>query len=277
MSESTIRERARAAAAEVDPPPFPPDGTAPAAATFRQPDAAPEAPALPDVDYGDRLPDWAEVSVHIAWNRVMEDVRSVSKGDKMTAPGQGGYSYRGIDRVLNAVGPALRRHCVAIWPVDAAVEYDKIQSRQGSSMRQASLVVRYKVFGPKGDHIDVASPGEAFDSSDKSTTKGNSIAYRNLLIVALALPTQDPRLDAEATHIERGESALPSPDAYYAELTAERPPSLQRCQTIRRELQQHPAIGQREFIVDGAEMTLLELVTTVGRRVQAEQQGQGSR
>lgn len=277
MTTGSIKDRAHAAAAEVDPPSFPPDATAPQAATFRPTDT-PEPVDLPEVDYGAAPDDWAGMSVHEAWNRVMTDVRSVAKGDAMREGGQSvKYHYRGIDRVLNAVGPALRRHGVSIWPTAVDTQYDKIQSRQGSSMRQCSIVVTYTVFGPKGDSITVASPGEAFDTSDKATTKANSVAYRNLLIVALALPTQDPRLDPEATYVERGESPLPSPDAYYTELTAERSPSLRRCQQIRKELQEHPAIGQREFIVDGAEMTLLELVTTVGRRVQAEQQGQGSR
>lgn len=273
MTTGSIKDRAQAARTTEDNP-FPPDT---ATATTDSPPAAQPSVELPDIDYGERLPDWRELSVHEAWNRVMEDVRSIAKGDKMTAPGQGGYSYRGIDRVLNAVGPALRRHGVAIWPTGYDVDYDKIQSRQGSSMRQASMVAHYRVFGPKGDSIDVASPGEAFDSSDKATTKANSVAFRNLLIVSLALPTQDPRLDAEATYVERGETPLPSPEAYLTELTADRPPSLRRCQQIRKELQAHPEVGQREFLVDGAEMTLLELVTTVGRRVQAEQQGQGSR
>lgn len=264
---SSIKDRAAAAAQEA--PPTGPATVAPA--------AGPEPVELPDVDYGERLPDWKDISVHLAWNRVMEDVRSIAKGDRVTEGGGPKYNYRGIDRVLNAVGPALRRHGVSIWPMAVDADYDKIQSRQGSSMRQCSVVVTYQVFGPQGDSITVASPGEAFDSSDKSTTKANSVAFRNLLIVALALPTQDPRLDAEATYVERGESPLPSPDAYFAELTAEQAPSLRRCQQIRKELQQHPEIGQREFIVDGAEMTLLELVTAVGRRVQAEQQGQGSR
>ena len=50
-----------------------------------------------------------------ALSAVMADVRAVAKKEKNTSQG-GGFFFRGIDAVVNAVGPALRTHGVVVTP-----------------------------------------------------------------------------------------------------------------------------------------------------------------
>ena len=46
-----------------------------------------------------------------ALSKVMGDVQAVGKESRNS---QQGYAFRGVDAVMNAVGPALRRHGVVI-------------------------------------------------------------------------------------------------------------------------------------------------------------------
>jgi hypothetical protein len=128
-------------------------------------------------------------SVHESWCRVMESVRSVAKGDYNKDQR---FHFRGIDAVLDAVGPALRAHTVHVRPrriiSTTATEYT---SKGGSRMVNRLVHVEWEVTGPQGDSFLGESMGEAADSSDKSMSKAQSVAYRVFLLQALSIPTGD--------------------------------------------------------------------------------------
>ncbi|MEU6387650.1 ERF family protein [Streptomyces bauhiniae] len=201
---------------------------------------------LPDIEYTGVIADVDQVPVHVAWARVMADVQSVGKGDLHDPARSGGrgpkYNYRGVDRVLNAVGPALRRHGAMVIPIRTEPSYRDVTTSGGAKMRECTVTVTYEIRGPKGDTMPAQSCGEAFDSGDKATTKAATVAYRNLLITALSIPTRDPRLDAEASNHERGESIAPKPTTYRDEIADPRT-SLGRLRQISAELQQHNLAG----------------------------------
>lgn len=267
----SLRDRARAQAGLATPTP---DDADPFGPDREAADTAPPEPTEPDeplpvIDYGDHPKDWLTVPVQVAWNRVMVDVQNVPKADKMTE-GPARYSYRGIDRVLNAVGPALRRHGVAVIPVEVDATFEAGRTKAGGSMRAWNVIVRYEIRGPAGDSMPGAAAGEAFDTSDKGTTKALTIALRNFYINALALPTGDKRLDPEAQHIERGEQPLPTPEDYHRQMSGS--VSWGRLTQIRRELLAHPDVAHTEFYNDGAAETLLEMNTRLGLAMQAARQ-----
>ena len=141
----------------------------------------------------------APLTVHEAWSRVMGDVRALAK-DGVNKQGSG-YKFRGIDAVMNAVGPALRAHGVVVVP--AKVKHhaivDVLTGNNRTPMASARVSVVYRVSGPLGDSFKGAAVGEAFDSGDKATAKAMSVAYRTFLLQALTLPTDDPDPDS-ATH-----------------------------------------------------------------------------
>jgi hypothetical protein len=128
-------------------------------------------------------------SVHELWCRVMESVRSVAKGDYNKDQR---FHFRGIDATLDAVGPALRRHGVHVRPKrileHSVTEYT---SKSGSRMVNRLVRVEWEVTGPQGDSFTGESMGEAADSSDKSMSKAQSVAYRVFLLQALSIPTGD--------------------------------------------------------------------------------------
>lgn len=136
-----------------------------------------------------------------ALGKVMADVQGVAKRDRNT---QQNFNFRGIDAVVNAVGPALRTHGVVAVPTKVQPHFESYQSKGGAQMRNCTLAVTWRFYGPGGDFIEAETLGEAADAGDKSTPKAASVAYRTLLLQALCIPTDDP--DPDASTAER---ALP--------------------------------------------------------------------
>ncbi|WP_372663680.1 ERF family protein [Amycolatopsis kentuckyensis] len=143
-------------------------------------------------------------SVYEALNDVMADVRAVGKGDYNK---QQGFSFRGIDAVVNAVGPVLRRHRVIVAPLHTEARYRDVLSAKQTPMRECTVLVTYRIYGPAGDHIDTQVAGEAMDIGDKGTPKAMSVAYRTALLQALCLPTNEP--DPDHDTYERGDQGKP--------------------------------------------------------------------
>lgn len=140
------------------------------------------------------------LTVQQAWAAVMNDVRELAKGDRNT---QQGFNFRGVDAVMNAVGPALRRHGVSVVPTGVSeLHASTYTTKGGTVMRDVMLVVSYAITGPAGDTIPGAAAGEASDAGDKATPKAMSVAYRTFLLQALTLPTDERDPDADA--YERG-------------------------------------------------------------------------
>lgn len=142
------------------------------------------------------------MSITESLSAVMDDVQAVRKGERNS---HGGYNFRGIDAVVNAVGPALRRHKVIVTPKVETYEYGEILTgKDRRPMGHARVIVAYTFHAEDGSTITCSAAGEAFDSGDKATPKAMSVAFRTALLQALCLPTDEPDPDA-FTH-ERAES-----------------------------------------------------------------------
>lgn len=176
-----------------------------------------------------------------ALSAVMADVRAVGKDSQ--APGNiGGYQFRGVDAVVNAVGPALRRHGVVVMPEVLDVQRATTTTKAGGSMLNVYVRTQFTFHGPAGDSMSCVVLGEAADAGDKASSKAQSVALRVALLQALTLPTDEPdpdsqgyeRAGAEAHHVAEApaysgpttEELLASIDSYaqrmgvdYAEVT----------------------------------------------------------
>jgi len=118
--------------------------------------------------------------------RVMNDVRAVGKSDTNS---HFKFQFRGIDTVLDAVGPALRTHGVVVIP-----ELREQTSETVKNSVRVVVKVAYTFYGPRGDSVTAVVPGEAMDAQDKASSKAMSVAFRTALIQALSIPTgeRDP-------------------------------------------------------------------------------------
>lgn len=134
-----------------------------------------------------------ELNIYQALAQVMKKVRSVAKRDQNS---HGNYSFRGVDAVVNAVGPKLREIGVIVVPVAEDSSYETVEvGRNRTQMGHATVTVTYRFYAPDGTHIDARVPGEAMDSGDKAMSKAMSVAFRTALIQALCLPTDEPDPD----------------------------------------------------------------------------------
>lgn len=148
-------------------------------------------------------------TVHEAWAGVMGAVQGVSKKERASMGGGGNFSFRGIDAVVNAAGPAMRAHGVHVRPVDVKVERRDTTTGNQKPTRETCVLVTYRVTGPAGDYFDGVAPGESLDSGDKGTAKAMSVAYRTFLLQGLTIPTDEP--DPDAQHYERATPAQQQP------------------------------------------------------------------
>lgn len=144
------------------------------------------------------------VSVHEALSAVMGDVQAVGKGEQNKSQG---FSFRGIDAVVNAVGPALRRHGVIVLPNVRSFRYGEFSTRSGTVMHTATLEVEFTFVGPDGSTLSCSAMGESADAGDKATAKAHSVAFRTALLQALCIPTDEP--DPDSVVYER--AAPPTP------------------------------------------------------------------
>ena len=152
-------------------------------------------------------------TVHEAWSAVMGDVQVVSKDSRNQDQG---FNFRGIDAVMSAVGPALRRHGVFVFPTATDFALRQYQTRKGASMTNYVVTVRFTVVGPEGDTLTGVTLGEAADSGDKAVSKAMSVAFRTFLLQSLCIPTDEPDPDLEsheavdpsAGFVERMHSAM---------------------------------------------------------------------
>lgn len=139
------------------------------------------------------------LTVHQALSRVMGDVQAVRKDSKNQTQK---FLFRGIDAVLNAVGPALREHGVTILPEDVDVHRSNGTTTSGKQVAEVVIKVTYRIYGPNGDSIHGKVAAEAMDFGDKAIAKAMSVAYRTFLLQALTIPTDEPSPDSES--YERG-------------------------------------------------------------------------
>lgn len=123
---------------------------------------------------------------------VMRDIKYVGKEGTNAFDH---YNFRGIDGVLNAVGPVFRKHGVVAIPEVLDYRRGTVEASSGKPMSSVALQMRVHFYGPARDSVEATVWGEAFDRGDKATAKAHSVAFRTALLQTLCLPTQEPDPD----------------------------------------------------------------------------------
>lgn len=144
-----------------------------------------------------------KITIHQRLSAVMDDVGAVGKGERNA---QQGFNFRGVDAVVKAVAPALRKHGVTVMPTVLEKSTAESTTRNGGSMETVYLTVQYTLFGPAGDSVTGIVAAQANDTADKATAKAMSVAYRTFWLQALCIPTDEP--DPDLSYTERGATAV---------------------------------------------------------------------
>ena len=134
-----------------------------------------------------------KMNVHEAINAVMRDVTYLEKGDKNTHQG---FNFRGIDAVMNRVGPAMRKHNLIATPYLVDKPTFGTKKTKSGEAKTVDIVVDVIFEGPDLSQKVVRVPAESFDSGDKATAKAMSVALRTAYLQTLCLPTDEPDPDS---------------------------------------------------------------------------------
>lgn len=136
------------------------------------------------------------LTIYELMGRVMAAVGPIAKGERNT---QQNFNFRGIDSVVNVVGPVLRDHGVIMVPEAGEPTVDHYTSKGGANMTHVLLPVTFHFYGPAGDSLSCHVIGEASDAGDKVMSKAHAVAWRVAMLEVFAIPTDDPDPDA-ASH-----------------------------------------------------------------------------
>lgn len=129
------------------------------------------------------------------------------------------FKFRGIDEVLNALGPAMRQAGIAAFPKLISREYAQVNIGTNRTLTGHGIIeVCYEFTSLiDGSIKEVIVPGEAMDVGDKTFSKAMSVAYRTALIQAFALATGDPDPDYSTYERTQGEDCRVQPSPQRAE------------------------------------------------------------
>lgn len=145
----------------------------------------------------------------------MADVQAIGKDSRNQ---QQNFNFRGIDAVMNAVGPAFRAHGVVCVPIEAGYDAEHYETSKKTQMRGITVRIKWRFYGPDGSYIDAESLGEAADAGDKAISKAHSVAYRTVLLQALCIPTGDEDPDSQshqrAVIRQEGPPGFPVPSSW---------------------------------------------------------------
>jgi hypothetical protein len=222
---------------------------------------------MADYEPGDDDPDM--VPVGVAWLRVRREIRAIGKGELYKAPGTT-FNFRGVDTVVNVFGPVTLKHGINIMSSKVEATYGEKSTKNGSKMRECSVLVTWTIMGPTGDTLTLQTMGEALDTADKATTKAQSVALRTLLLGFGLTPTHDK--DPDADRIERGNDAPARSAESYRDEILDKKTSPGRLHQISYELANLRMLNNKVANETGEPESLDEL----GRRIYGERTGVGA-
>jgi hypothetical protein len=142
-------------------------------------------------------------TVHEALLKVRQQVGAIGKGSRNQ---HFNFSFRGIEEVLNAVGPALLEAGVHCYPELRSLDSRDVTTGGGKKAREVTVTVAYHYVGPEGDEFVAVVPGESADAGSSAVSKAMSVALRIAHLQALQIPTA--MTDPEAGSLERADDPL---------------------------------------------------------------------
>lgn len=110
-----------------------------------------------------------------------------------------GYSFRGVDDVMNALAPALASARLCIFPRVLTREKTERPSKSGGVLFCTVVEMEFDFVAVEdGSTHTVRVIGEAMDSADKSSNKAMSAGYKYACLQTFCIPTEAVGEDADA-------------------------------------------------------------------------------
>jgi hypothetical protein len=147
-------------------------------------------------------------TVHERLAEVMRAIRPVGKDGKAPAAA-GGYAFRGIEDVMNAVHEHMAAAGLYLMPEVVRCTTDACEFSGGKAGTRILLEMRYTIYAPDGTNVSGVTVGEGMDTGDKSANKAMSAALKYFLTQALLIPTAGITIDGDGESQEVGDDYRP--------------------------------------------------------------------
>jgi hypothetical protein len=142
------------------------------------------------------------LTVQEAIARVMFELPNIGKGDKSPE----GYQYRGIEAVTKHAQPLFAKYGVVIAP-RARVTQVVPSPAMKDGWQDVYVEVDWLITGPDGTTIEARTNGIGRDRSDKGANKGQTQAYKYLLLHLLCIADGKDDADGQTYEHDRQEVA----------------------------------------------------------------------
>lgn len=121
---------------------------------------------------------------------VMKGVGAVGKDRKNQ---QQGYSFRGIDDVMNELHDKFSEHGILVLTDIIDQRREERTSKNGGLMLYSVNTYRFTFVAEDGSSVVVTQVGEGMDSGDKASNKAASVALKYALLFMFLIPTEEPK------------------------------------------------------------------------------------
>lgn len=124
--------------------------------------------------------------------------QGISKDRKNT---QQGYSFRGIDDVLNALSPLFAKHKIFAIPRITPHSSERLETKSGGTIEHVKVDAEFEFFSVEdGSSLIAKVPGQAMDSADKATNKAMSAAFKYACFLVFCIPLEGTEDADQVTH-----------------------------------------------------------------------------
>lgn len=124
--------------------------------------------------------------IELAMNAAAKDIVAVGIG-KTGWNEQQKFKFRGIDQVLNVIGPILAKHAITVTPEFAVHSISEYVTKAGSKGTSVFLSGKF-TFRHDGQSVSTTAVGEGRDVADKATNKAMAAAAKYALIMTFVVP-----------------------------------------------------------------------------------------
>lgn len=119
---------------------------------------------------------------------ITAEIGSIAKSKKNQ---QQGYSFRGVDDLMNALHPLFAKYGVLMVPEVLESTREERVTAKGSALISAILKIKYHLIGMDGSEITATVIGEGMDTADKASNKALAVAFKYAAFQIFCIPTDE--------------------------------------------------------------------------------------
>lgn len=119
---------------------------------------------------------------------ITAEITSIGKTKKNQ---QQGYSFRGVDDLMNTLHPLFAKYAVIVVPEVLDSNREERVTAKGGALISAILRVRYHFTAIDGSEVCATVIGEGMDTADKASNKALAVAYKYACFQVFCIPTEE--------------------------------------------------------------------------------------